>query len=62
MLLQHRITTASIINLKSINAKDGKYRVRSGEHTFSNSEAITKIKVFELGGYDLSDIINILIV
>lgn len=46
MLLQHRITTGAIINLKSINAKDGKYRVRSGEHTFNESEAITKIKVF----------------
>lgn len=46
MLLQHRMTTGGIIKLKSINAKDGKYRIRSGEHTFNEGEATTKIKVF----------------
>lgn len=45
MLLQHRMTTGSIINLKSVNA-NGTYRVRSGEHIFNESEATTKIKVF----------------
>lgn len=45
-LLQHRFTTGGIINLKSKNAKDGKYRIRSGEHRFNESEAITEIKVF----------------
>ena len=44
-LLQHRFTTAAIINLNSKNAK-GKFRVRSGEHTFNSGEALTKIKVF----------------
>lgn len=45
-LLQHRFAAGGIINLKSKNAKDGKYRIRSGEHTFSNGEATSKIKVF----------------
>lgn len=46
MLLQHRMTTGGIIKLKSKNAKDGKYRIRSGEHIFNSGEATTKIKVF----------------
>ena len=45
MLLQHRMTTAAIINLTSINATNGKYRVRSGRHVFNDSEAITEIEV-----------------
>lgn len=45
MIIQHRITTAAIINLKSKNV-NGKYRVRSGSHRFNNGEAITTIKVF----------------
>lgn len=44
MLLQHRITTAAIINLKSRDVK-GSFRVRSGSHTFNESEAVTRIKV-----------------
>ena len=44
MLLQHRITTGSVINVNS-NEFKGKYHVRSGSHTFSPDEAITKIKV-----------------
>ena len=44
MLLQHRMTTAAIINLKSDVAK-GKYRVRNGKHSFNESEAITEIEV-----------------
>lgn len=34
-LLQHRITTASIIDLKSKEA-NGKFRIRSGSHRFDN--------------------------
>lgn len=45
-LLQHRFAAGGIIKLKSKNAKDGKYRIRSGEHTFNEGEATTKIKVF----------------
>lgn len=45
MIIQHRMTTAAIINLKSRNA-NGKYRVRSGEHVFNETEATTKIKIF----------------
>lgn len=45
MLLQHRMTTGAIINLSSKVAK-GKFRVRSGTHTFSASECTTQIKVF----------------
>lgn len=45
MIIQHRMTTAAIINLKSVNA-NGKFRVRSGSHQFNKGEATTKIKVF----------------
>lgn len=45
-LLQHRFAAGGIVKLKSKNAKDGKYRIRSGEHRFNESEAITEIKVF----------------
>lgn len=44
MLLQHRITTASIVNLESMIVS-GNYRVRSGRHIFNESEAITEIEV-----------------
>ena len=44
MLLQHRMQTAAIISLKSRTAT-GTYRVRSGEHRFNASEAVTEIKV-----------------
>ncbi len=44
MLLQHRITTASIINLSSMIAS-GQYRVRSGRHIFNENEAVTEIEV-----------------
>lgn len=43
-LLQHRMTTAGIITLKSLSA-NGKYRIRSGEHIFNSSEAKTTIEV-----------------
>ena len=45
MLLQHRMTTAAIVNLKSTIA-NGKFRVRGGRHSFTYSgEAITEIEV-----------------
>lgn len=40
MLLQHRITTAAIINLSSREA-NGTFRVRKGEHSYSDGEAVT---------------------
>lgn len=44
-LLQHRFTTGGIINLKSRDV-NGKFRIRSGKHTFNSGEAISTIKVF----------------
>lgn len=44
MLLQHRITTAAIIQLKSLNV-NGTFRVRRGKHIFNESEAITEVEV-----------------
>ena len=46
MLLQHRITTASIIDLKCYNI-DGRFRVRSGQHIFNDSESITELEVVD---------------
>lgn len=40
MLLQHRITTAAIINLSS-RSVSGTFRVRKGEHRFSDGQATT---------------------
>lgn len=40
MILQHRITTAAIINLTSRNVS-GTFRVRKGEHTYADGEALT---------------------
>lgn len=47
MLLQHRMSTGSVINLKSRDYK-GTYYVQSGEHIFNESETITHIKVVEV--------------
>ena len=44
MILQHRMTTAAIINLKS-QTVFGTYRVRKGTHTINDSESITEIEV-----------------
>lgn len=44
MLLQHRMTTAAIVKLKSLNA-NGTFRVRKGVHRFNELEAITEIEV-----------------
>lgn len=46
MLLEHRITTASIINLKSRDFS-GKYRVRSGCHTCTDSEFYTEVTAID---------------
>lgn len=43
-LLQHRITTASVVNLQSREIR-GEYRVRSGSHIFNESEAITEMEL-----------------
>ena len=44
MLLQHRLTTAAIINLES-QCVSGQFRVRKGQHTINESEAITEVEV-----------------
>lgn len=46
-LLQHRITTASLITLKS-NRANGKFRVRSGQHTFDETFT-TEMTVLDRG-------------
>lgn len=46
MLLQHRISTGSILNIKSKNV-NGKYRVREGHHSYDGSDFLTKAKVIE---------------
>lgn len=44
MILQHRMTTAAIINLVS-KSVSGTFRVRSGKHIFNESESITEVVV-----------------
>lgn len=46
MLLEHRITTASIITLKSRDFS-GKYRVREGKHICNNSDFYTEVTAIE---------------
>lgn len=48
MLLQHRITTCSIINLKSNNA-NGVYRVKEGSHIYNGVDFTTKVKAVDCG-------------
>jgi len=43
-LLQHRITTASIIEIQSKTAK-GKYRARKGEHRADGNDFVTEFEV-----------------
>ena len=45
MLLQHRMCAGAIVTLNS-KVSTGKYRVCSGEHRFSDAEAITRIKMY----------------
>lgn len=44
MLLQHRITTGSVVKISS-EYVNGEYHVRAGKHTFSPDEAFTEIEV-----------------
>lgn len=46
MLLQHRITTASLIHVQSRNVT-GVYRIREGSHTYDGTDFLTKVKVIE---------------
>lgn len=46
MLLQHRITTASLLNVKSRNVS-GTYRVREGRHSYDGTDFLTKVKAIE---------------
>lgn len=46
MLLQHRVTTASIVKVQSANVS-GVYRVREGSHTYDGSSFLTKVKAIE---------------
>lgn len=44
MLLQHRLTTAAIIKLKSREI-NGDYRVRKGSHSYNGTDFITEVEV-----------------
>ena len=46
MLLQHRITTASLIKVSSKNVT-GSYRVREGSHSYDGINFLTKVKAVE---------------
>lgn len=46
-LLQHRMQTASIIELDSVNYK-GRFRVREGTHSYSGSEFKTTAKIIQV--------------
>ena len=46
MLLQHRISTGSILNIRSKNV-NGRYRVREGRHSYDGSDFLTKVKAIE---------------
>lgn len=46
LLLQHRITTASLVSVKSRNVS-GAFRVREGSHTYNGTDFLTKIKAVE---------------
>ncbi|MGI6014370.1 MAG: phage protein [Oscillospiraceae bacterium] len=45
MLLQHRMCAGAIVKLTSRIA-NGTFRVCSGQHTFSSSDAVTKVKMY----------------
>jgi len=46
MLLQHRMQTGAVINLKGKNV-DGTFAVRSGQHTYDGTNFITEIEVIQ---------------
>lgn len=54
MLLQHRIQTASIIELNTKNYK-GQFRVREGTHSYDGKNFITKAKIVAYTPYTSSD-------
>lgn len=45
MLMQHRMTTAGIVTVNSQNI-NGKFRIRSGQHTYDTSNMLTEITVY----------------
>lgn len=46
MLLQHRVTTASLVNLQARNVS-GAFRVREGSHSYDGTDFLTKVKAIE---------------
>lgn len=46
MLLLHQVQTSSIININSRNVT-GKYRVKSGQHTYNGTDLLTKVKAVQ---------------
>lgn len=46
MLLQHRITTASLLKVSARNVT-GTFRVREGSHTYDGTNFLTKVKAIE---------------
>ena len=46
MLLQHRVTTAAIVTLKSRDV-NGKYRVRSGQHVCGGNDFYTEMELLD---------------
>jgi hypothetical protein len=46
-LLQHRMQTASIIELDSLNYK-GRFRVQSGEHIYNGKDFVTTAKIIQV--------------
>ena len=46
MLLEHRVTTASIITLKS-REHNGKFRVREGKHVCNENDFYTEITAIQ---------------
>lgn len=44
-LLQHRMSAGGIVKLKSLVA-NGTFRIKSGQHVFNESEAVTRIKIY----------------
>lgn len=46
MLLQHRVTTASLLKIHSKNV-EGEFKVREGSHTYDGTNFLTKVKAVE---------------
>lgn len=43
-ILQHRMTTGSVVNLQSEEVK-GEFRVRAGKHIFNESECVSEVEL-----------------